>query len=96
MINARSLCLAAATAVLMTGFTTVQPSTGYAGGVNDNATRQRCQFYHTRALIGNSKARTGEITQRQRTTRWLKFKDCVGTKDYRVPLEFKTRSRRDN
>ncbi|MGI9464960.1 MAG: hypothetical protein ACR2OM_13520 [Aestuariivirgaceae bacterium] len=89
MINARILGLAAAAAVLSTGFSTLEPAPGYAMGVNQDSTRQRCEFYRTKALFGNQKARAGEISQRHRVALWLRYKDCVGTKDYLVPAEFK-------
>ena len=91
MINARTFTPIVATVVLVTGFSVIQPTPGSSGGVNDDSTRQRCEFYRTKALRGNQMAQAGQITQRQRAALWLRYRDCVGTRDYLVPLEFRRR-----
>lgn len=89
MIDTRTLGLAAASAVLITGFATTQPTPGFSMGVNQDSTRQRCEFYRTKALFGNRKARSGEISRKQRVALWLRYKHCVGSKSYLLPAEFK-------
>ncbi len=96
MINARTFGLASVMAILITVFSAIQPTPGFSAGVNGDAIRQKCEFYRSKALIGNRKARAGQITQNQRATLWLRYKNCVGSKDYLVPSEFRNSRRSYN
>ena len=97
MFTVRTIGLATVATIFVTGFSTIQSATGLArGGINADAIRQKCEFYRTKALFGNRQARTGQISEGQRVALWLRYRDCVGSKDYLVPLEFKKGGKRYN
>ena len=89
MTYSRFLGMTAVAAMTMTGVLTAEPKAGFSSGVNGDSVRQRCEFYRTKALFGNRKARAGQISERERVNRWLRYKSCVGTRDYLMPAEFK-------
>ncbi len=84
-------------AFLMLSFTassiavSFSPEPVYAFGLNTDVERAACHISKVRALRGERQARTGEISEHERRALWLKYKDCLGSKDknYLLPEEFR-------